>query len=145
MLRGHRPHLPTVGLVTALASSQVGAEVFGRLAVDGVPMPVNSHLPTLPWERCACGAAEAEASPRMHHFWACPIAVGLRSVVEDRCCAGGALGLVSKHSDPVAKSHVQVRITANHSDVCKPLTLVSCDMHVVPQHANRSGMLYHGP
>ena len=55
-------------------------EEFWQLAVDGIPLPANSHLPTVPREWCACGAVEAEASPRMHHFWACPIAVGLRSV-----------------------------------------------------------------
>jgi hypothetical protein len=60
-------------------------EVFWRLAVDGVPMPGNSHLPGVPREGCACGAAESEASPRLHHFWACPIAAGLLALVEDRC------------------------------------------------------------
>lgn len=49
-------------------------EVFWRLDVDGVPKPGSSlHLPGVPWGTCAYGAVESDASPRLDHFWACPI------------------------------------------------------------------------
>jgi hypothetical protein len=60
-------------------------EVFWRLAVDGVPMPGNSHLPGVARETCACGCADSAASPRLHYFWECPVAADLLAVIEDRC------------------------------------------------------------
>ena len=57
-------------------------ETLWRLAVDGVPMPGNTHLHGTPAEPCGCGgfggaAGQRQApqcSPRAHHFWECPVA-----------------------------------------------------------------------
>ena len=57
-------------------------ETLWRLAVDGVPLPGNTHLRGTPVEPCACGgfggaAGQQQApqcSPRAHHFWECPVA-----------------------------------------------------------------------
>lgn len=56
-------------------------ETLWRLAVDGVPLPGNTHLRATPVEPCGCGsfggAAGQQApqcSPRAHHFWECPVA-----------------------------------------------------------------------
>jgi hypothetical protein len=55
-------------------------EVLWRLAVDGVPMPGNSHMHGSTPKACACGGAVAP-SPRMHHFWDCPVAQAVVSAV----------------------------------------------------------------
>ena len=67
-------------------------EVFWRLAVDGVAMPGSSHLPGVPLEPCACGCfpgpAGAAESPRLHHFWTCPLVKPLLEVLEEGCGCG---------------------------------------------------------
>ena len=53
-------------------------ETLWRLAVDGVPLPGNSHLHSSSPEPCGCGGygggGPQPCSPRAHHFWACPVA-----------------------------------------------------------------------
>ena len=53
-------------------------ETLWRLAVDGVPMPGNTHLRRLHPEPCGCGEyggiGPQYCSPRAHHFWECPVA-----------------------------------------------------------------------
>lgn len=53
-------------------------ETLWRLAVDGVPLPGNTHLRGSAPERCGCGGfggpGHHAASPRAHHFWECPVA-----------------------------------------------------------------------
>jgi hypothetical protein len=55
-------------------------EVLWRLAVDGVPMPGNSHMHGSAPRACACGGHVAP-SPRMHHFWDCPVAQAVVAAV----------------------------------------------------------------
>ncbi|GLC39848.1 hypothetical protein PLESTB_001292900 [Pleodorina starrii] len=62
-------------------------ETMWRLAVDGVPLPGNTHLARVPIEACGCGAyGEADAgrpcSPRLHHFWECPVARAVREQID---------------------------------------------------------------
>ena len=61
-------------------------EALWRLAVDGIALPGNSHLPHTPLEPCGCGglggAAGRPCSPRMHHFWTCPVAGSVRRQLE---------------------------------------------------------------
>ena len=53
-------------------------ETLWRLAVDGVPLPGNTHLRWLHPEPCGCGEyggiGPQYCSPRAHHFWECPVA-----------------------------------------------------------------------
>ena len=57
-------------------------ETLWRLAVDGVPLPGNTHLHRTPMEPCGCGgygggagqSQPLQISPRAHHFWECPVA-----------------------------------------------------------------------
>jgi hypothetical protein len=65
-------------------------EVLWRLAVDGVPMLGNSHLHGTVPGPCACGAfaigsPPVPVSPRLHHFWSCPVARALLSDIEHYC------------------------------------------------------------
>ena len=69
-------------------------------------MPGNSHLPGVPREVCACGAAEPAASPRLHHFWACPIATALLAVLEERCQC------------PVLRSHLWLGVSPDEEMGC---------------------------
>lgn len=76
-------------------------EVMWRLAVDGVPLPGNTHLRNAPTEACGCGAfggvaelQQQQGSPRTHHFWACPVAKAVRRQIE------GHLGA------PIGRHHV---------------------------------------
>ena len=48
-------------------------EALWRLAVDGVPLLGNTHIGGVP-AACKCGMDLTGASPRLHHFWACPVA-----------------------------------------------------------------------
>ena len=48
-------------------------EALWRLAVDGVPLLGNTHIGGVP-AACKCGMDLGGASPRLHHFWACPVA-----------------------------------------------------------------------
>lgn len=54
--------------------------IFWRLAIDGVPMKGNSHVGGAP-DACGCGTypgvGPVAMSPRLHHFWACPVATTL--------------------------------------------------------------------
>ena len=63
----------------------VHKEVLWRLAVDGVPLLGNCHVGQQP-AACVCGF-DVGASPRLHHFWACPIAAAVVAAVGS---AGGA-------------------------------------------------------
>ena len=73
-------------------------EIFWRLAVDGVPLPGNSHMRGAPVVACGCGSFSAGhqglGSPRQHHFWHCPVAQAVVGQVEARA------GI------PVARSHL---------------------------------------
>ncbi len=45
--------------------------------MDGIPLLANSHVRGLRPASCGCGAYLAGPggpSPRLHHFWACPVA-----------------------------------------------------------------------
>ncbi len=61
-------------------------ETLWRLAVDGLPLPSNTHLARMPPEPCGCGiyggAAGRPSSPRLHHFWECPVARAVREQIE---------------------------------------------------------------
>ncbi len=67
-------------------------ETLWRLAIDGIPLPGNSHLRGMAVEACGCGeyagdtAAGAEGAaaptPRQHHFWDCPVARAVVSQIE---------------------------------------------------------------
>jgi hypothetical protein len=61
-------------------------ETLWRLAVDGVPLPGNSHLRRMQREVCGCrgygNAAGEQCSPRGHHFWRCPVAKAVLRQVE---------------------------------------------------------------
>ncbi|GFR43104.1 hypothetical protein Agub_g3953, partial [Astrephomene gubernaculifera] len=54
-------------------------EAFWRLSIDGVPLLGNSHMSRARPECCGCGSVVLGVSPRLHFFWACPVA---RAVVE---------------------------------------------------------------
>ena len=73
-------------------------EIFWRLAVDGVPLPGNSHMRGAPVVACGCGSFSAGhqglGAPRQHHFWHCPVAQAVVGQVEARA------GI------PVARSHL---------------------------------------
>jgi hypothetical protein len=53
-------------------------ETLWRLAIDGVPLPGNTHLHRMQPEQCGCGgyggSGPQSCSPRAHHFWECPVA-----------------------------------------------------------------------
>ena len=53
-------------------------EAWWRLTVDGVPLLGNSHMRGARPAACGCGGFPGGgpdwASPRGHHFWACPVA-----------------------------------------------------------------------
>ncbi|KAG2452484.1 hypothetical protein HYH02_002723 [Chlamydomonas schloesseri] len=60
-------------------------ETLWRLAIDAVPLPGNTHMPTARREPCGCGqyghgsattgpAAATPPEPRQHHFWGCAVA-----------------------------------------------------------------------
>jgi hypothetical protein len=63
-------------------------EVLWRLAVDGVAMPGNSHMRAAPAYACGCGGYAGghppAVTPRLHHFWECPVAQAVREQVEVR-------------------------------------------------------------
>ena len=92
-------------------------EVLWRLAVDGVPMPGSSHLPLVPPEPCACGCYPAAAgvaeSPRLHHFWSCPLVRPLWDELEV-CCGCG-----------VTREHVWLCVSPD------PTTVLQCVWDVV--------------
>ncbi|GIL54222.1 hypothetical protein Vafri_9793 [Volvox africanus] len=61
-------------------------ETLWRLAVDGVPLPGNTHLSRMPTQPCGCGTFGGSTSPlsfpRMHHFWEWPIAQAVRDQID---------------------------------------------------------------
>ncbi|GIL55468.1 hypothetical protein Vafri_11032 [Volvox africanus] len=61
-------------------------ETLWRLAVDGVPLPGNTHLSRMPPQPCGCGTLggpnSPPSSPRLHHFWECPIAQAVRDQID---------------------------------------------------------------
>ncbi|GIL42183.1 hypothetical protein Vafri_245 [Volvox africanus] len=61
-------------------------ETLWRLAVDGVPLPGNTHLSRMPPQPCGCGTFggpnSPPSSPRLHHFWECPIAQAVRDQID---------------------------------------------------------------
>lgn len=61
-------------------------EPLWRLALDGIGLRGSTHLRHLSTEQCACGgyggAAGQSCSPRVHHFWECPVAVAVRRQAE---------------------------------------------------------------
>jgi hypothetical protein len=65
-------------------------EVFWRLAVDGIPLQGNAHVhrPAAP---CSCGryvgGDSPERTPRLHHFWYCPVALHVRTILRRLCPA----------------------------------------------------------
>ena len=61
-------------------------ETFWRLTVDGVPLLGNSHLRGARAVPCRCGFVPAAgcASPRLHHFWFCPVAQAVLQQLESR-------------------------------------------------------------
>ncbi len=50
------------------------------MAVDGVPVPGNSRMHGSAPKACACCGAVAP-SPRLHHFWDCPVAQAVVAAV----------------------------------------------------------------
>ncbi|GIL55723.1 hypothetical protein Vafri_11257 [Volvox africanus] len=61
-------------------------ETLWCLTVDGVPLPGNPHLSQMPTQPCGCGTfgglPSPLSSPRMHHFWECPIAQAVRKHID---------------------------------------------------------------
>ena len=69
-------------------------EVLWRLAVDGIPLAGNAHVRGVPPEACGCGAypggGAGSGSPRLHHFWLCPVARAVVGVLEVHLAAAMA-------------------------------------------------------
>ena len=65
-------------------------EAWWRLTVDGFPLLGNSHIRGVRPAACGCGGfpggGPGWASPRGHHFWACPVA---QAVVDHLAIAVG--------------------------------------------------------
>jgi hypothetical protein len=65
------PLVPIIGQVVAEVTDWEGCRGPATMILlhnAGVPMQGNSHLPGSPRELCPCGAAEPDASPRLHHL-----------------------------------------------------------------------------
>ena len=69
-------------------------EVLWRLAVDGIPLAGTAHVRGVPPEACGCGAyprgGAGSGSPRLHHFWLCPVARAVVGVLEVHLAAAVA-------------------------------------------------------
>ena len=67
-------------------------EGWWRLAVDGIPLLGNSHMRTAAAAPCGCGApagaAPGAGTPRLHHFWFCPVAQAVIAQLETQLGAG---------------------------------------------------------
>ena len=59
-------------------------EVYWRLTLDALPTAARLHNA----DSCICGAP---APDRMHHFWSCPVAVGLIAVLSEKLSSRGLL------------------------------------------------------
>ena len=61
-------------------------ETLWRLEIDGIPLPGNTHLIRMTPERCGCRQLEeipsSYTSPRLHHFWTCPVARAVRDQID---------------------------------------------------------------
>ncbi|GIL80441.1 hypothetical protein Vretifemale_9655, partial [Volvox reticuliferus] len=57
-----------------------------RLVVNGIPLPGNTHLSRVPIKPYECGIYGGDTdqpySPRLHHFWECPIAKAVREQID---------------------------------------------------------------
>ncbi|GLI70416.1 hypothetical protein VaNZ11_015193 [Volvox africanus] len=73
-------------LWTAVRWENKNKETLWRLVVDGIPIPGNTHLSRVPIKPCGCGSYGADTdqpcSPRLHHFWECPIAKAVREQID---------------------------------------------------------------
>ena len=63
-------------------------EGWWRLTVDGIPLLGNSHIRGVAAAPCGCGAPGGVVSPRLHHFWFCPVAQAVVDQIETRLGVG---------------------------------------------------------
>lgn len=98
-------------------------ELFWRLAVDGIPTAARMHLVG---ESCACGRAVAPG--RDHHFWDCPVATAVLTVVRS--------ALALPQDCPLRRDHVWLS-RPPHATIHDGVWMVTCQAALMAMNTGR--------